>query len=329
MEVVAVSLLKIEKKSIFFVSTMFLLLLSLSSCGFFSALTPAQSSRNSDGPPQEKMDSNKIKDAVPRVEQKSRGGNSESYSVFGKKYRVLSSAKGFSERGEASWYGKKFHGRLTANGERYDMYEMTAAHKNLPLPTYVQVKNLENGRKIIVRVNDRGPFHGGRIIDLSYAAATKIGMLKKGVAKVEITAINAKSWRKQQSAKQQSAKQQPKPLAALAVAKVEAPVVLKDNITRRQIEPRALAADGKAYYLQVGAFKSLLAAQGLQNKVLTELKAETKQMLVVIHPTASEQPIYRVRLGPFASKQTSQQSLSELQQRSLLQSFGKIHTVSE
>ena len=102
----------------------------------------------------------------------------------------MSSNKGYKEKGEASWYGKKFHGRKTANGEIYDMYKMTAAHKTLQIPSYVKVRNLENGREIIVRVNDRGPFHGDRIIDLSYAAATKLDMLRKGTARVEVTALD-------------------------------------------------------------------------------------------------------------------------------------------
>ena len=113
-----------------------------------------------------------------------------SYVVFGKRYYPLESAINFRQRGIASWYGKKFHGRTTAYGEIYDMYEMTAAHKRLPLPTDVQVRNLENNRTIVVRVNDRGPFHGDRIIDLSFAAAEKLGMIEKGTAKVEIKTLS-------------------------------------------------------------------------------------------------------------------------------------------
>lgn len=129
-------------------------------------------------------------DAIPKVEVKSRGGNPRSYEVFGKTYYVLASSEGFTQRGTASWYGTKFHGNKTSNGETYDMYAMTAAHKSLPIPTYVEVRNLSNGKKIIVRVNDRGPFHDGRIIDLSYAAAAKLGTLTNGTSSVEIRAIN-------------------------------------------------------------------------------------------------------------------------------------------
>jgi rare lipoprotein A len=120
---------------------------------------------------------------------KSQLGNPSSYVVFGKRYRVLDSADGFVQRGVASWYGTKFHGRSTSSGEVYNMHAMTAAHKTLPIPVYVQVKNLDNGRSLVVRVNDRGPFVTGRIIDLSYAAAKKLGVDGPGTAKVEIRAV--------------------------------------------------------------------------------------------------------------------------------------------
>ena len=120
---------------------------------------------------------------------RSEQGNPSSYVVFGKRYRVLDSAEGFRQRGVASWYGTKFHGRKTSSGEVYNMHAMTAAHKTLPIPVYVHVKNLDNGRSIIVRVNDRGPFIDGRIIDLSYAAAKKLGVDGPGTADVEISAL--------------------------------------------------------------------------------------------------------------------------------------------
>ncbi|MEL0629398.1 septal ring lytic transglycosylase RlpA family protein [Psychromonas aquatilis] len=130
-----------------------------------------------------------VEDAVPRYEPYSRGGNKD-YRLRGVDYKVWRDITELTEKGGASWYGNKFHGHLTANGERYDMFEMTAAHKNLPLPSYVQVTNLENNKKVIVRVNDRGPFHEGRIIDLSYAAANKLGILAAGTGQVEIELIH-------------------------------------------------------------------------------------------------------------------------------------------
>lgn len=132
--------------------------------------------------------SHELEDAIPRAEPLSRGGN-KNYQVRGKNYQVLTSAKGFEQTGTASWYGKKFHGHLTSNGEIYNMYGMSAAHKNLPLPTYVKVTNTANNKSVIVRVNDRGPFHQNRVIDLSYSAAFKLDMLKTGTAQVRIQAI--------------------------------------------------------------------------------------------------------------------------------------------
>ena len=131
-----------------------------------------------------------IADAVPRVEPKAKLGNMDSYVVFGHRYRTKESSRGHVERGIASWYGKQFHGRKTSSGERYDMHQMTAAHKTLPLPSYVLVTNLDNGRQAIVKVNDRGPFHGDRVIDLSYAAATKLDVVRKGTARVEVRSID-------------------------------------------------------------------------------------------------------------------------------------------
>ena len=134
--------------------------------------------------------------AVPRPEARSKYGNGrdlgngEQYEVFNKTYTVMGSSANYQERGVASWYGKKFHGNLTSNREVYDMYEMTAAHKTLPLPTYVRVRNLRNDKRIVVRVNDRGPFVNNRIIDLSYAAAMKLDMIRDGTSLVEVTAIN-------------------------------------------------------------------------------------------------------------------------------------------
>jgi rare lipoprotein A len=122
--------------------------------------------------------------------QKSKYGNPSSYVVHGKRYYVLDSADGFVQRGIASWYGIKFHGRKTSSGEVYNMHDMTAAHKTLPLPVYVHVKNLDNGRSTVVRVNDRGPFISGRIIDLSYAAAKKLGVKGPGTANVEISVVS-------------------------------------------------------------------------------------------------------------------------------------------
>ena len=142
-----------------------------------------------DSGPAVAIDVSRLPEPVPRAEPRSRYGNRSPYTVLGKSYRVLDSAAGYRERGVASWYGAKFNGRATSSGELYDICQFTAAHKTLPLPSYVRVTNLDNGRQLIVRVNDRGPFHDGRVMDLSYAAAVRLGVDRTGTARVEIEAV--------------------------------------------------------------------------------------------------------------------------------------------
>lgn len=143
-----------------------------------------------DGPSDLNITAADVHDAVPEVEPLARYGNHSPYTVLGKTYTVLPTSKGYQESGIASWYGSKFHGRRTSSGEPYDMHLATAAHKSLPLPTYAEVTNLDNGRKMIVKINDRGPFHDDRIIDLSYAAAIKLGVDKTGTARIDVRAID-------------------------------------------------------------------------------------------------------------------------------------------
>ena len=146
-----------------------------------------------DGPPiggPSRAELLRVPDAVPSPEPRSRYGNPHTYVVFGQRYRTLPASRGYVERGIASWYGRKFHKRLTSSREPYDMFAMTAAHRSLPLPTYVRVTHLDNGASAVVRVNDRGPFHPGRIIDLSYAAAVKLGIADAGSGPVEVRAID-------------------------------------------------------------------------------------------------------------------------------------------
>ncbi|MGB5224975.1 MAG: septal ring lytic transglycosylase RlpA family protein [Arenicellales bacterium] len=172
------------------------LILMLAACSSSRTSTSTRPSANSskggyyldDGPPKDKVDLAKVKDAVPRSEPLSATGN-KTYVVFGKTYVPLKSNKGFRQKGTASWYGKKFHGKRTSSGEPYDMYKMTAAHTVLPIPSYAKVKNLENGRSVIVRVNDRGPFKHNRVMDLSYAAALKLDVVRSGTGRVEIISI--------------------------------------------------------------------------------------------------------------------------------------------
>jgi rare lipoprotein A len=146
-----------------------------------------------DGPSTLNLKASDVADATPKAEPMARYGNHSPYEVFGRKYHVLKSSEGYRERGTASWYGSKFHGRRTSSGEPYDMHLATAAHKSLPLPTYAEVTNLDNGRKVIVKINDRGPFKDDRLIDLSYGAALRLDMIATGTARVEVKAIDVGS----------------------------------------------------------------------------------------------------------------------------------------
>ena len=158
----------------------------LSGCGGQPTRSAYYKDDGPGGPPPYGLD--RIADARPRVEPLNRGAN-EPYVALGRKYVPYTSLKAYRQRGIATWYGRRFHGKRTASGERYDMYAMTAAHTILPIPSYARVTNLGNGRSIIVRINDRGPFHADRIIDLSYAAAYKLGYAAAGSARVEVEAI--------------------------------------------------------------------------------------------------------------------------------------------
>ncbi len=142
-----------------------------------------------DGPPDRWVDLNAIPEPVPQPVTRTAAGNPPHYSVDGVRYEVLKSSQGYKARGIASWYGRKFHGRPTSNGETFDMFAISAAHRTLPLPTYARVTNTHNGQSLVVRINDRGPFKEGRIIDLSYAAAAKLDIIRTGTAEVEVEAL--------------------------------------------------------------------------------------------------------------------------------------------
>lgn len=215
-------------------------------------------------------DLSNVPDAVPKNEPLSKYGNPRQYKVLGKNYYTLSSAEGYHEKGIASWYGTKFHGRRTSSGEIYDMYKMTAAHKTLPLPTYVEVTNLENGKKVIVKVNDRGPFHENRLIDLSYSAATKLGIIAKGTGLVEIRALTT-------------------PGKASVTQPVKAP--------SPEVTASVKSISSAEMFLQVGAFSSLSRAEQIKRKLQHEVTG-----VITITPFSSSQgTLYRVRIGPISN----------------------------
>lgn len=153
-------------------------------------LASCSTGKRKDGPPNFYVDETKIPNAVPKKEPLSKLGNMKSYRVFGQRYYTMKTSRNFVQVGTASWYGTQFHDKRTSSGEPYDMLAMTAAHKTLPLPTYLEVTNLRNKRKIVVKVNDRGPFASDRIIDLSYVAAKKLGMIGHGTTTVRLRAVH-------------------------------------------------------------------------------------------------------------------------------------------
>jgi rare lipoprotein A len=215
-----------------------------------------------------------VPDAVPKYERRTRAGNPPEYEVLGKNYKVLAESKGYQQRGIASWYGTKFHGRNTSNGEVYNMYAMTAAHKTLPIPSYVRVTNLSNSRSVVVRINDRGPFHANRIIDLSYTAAVKLGIQKTGTGRVEVTALE----------------------------------FVSPELAGQKTSQNAQTQDKASCYLQMGAFSRLANARQLQDR-LVSLQINGTRVLT----TGSQQlTLYKVQIGPFDSEQQAHEARKKL-----------------
>jgi rare lipoprotein A len=235
---------------------------------------------DTDGAPVRPPDVTRIPDPVPRAESRSSRGNPPFYEVMGRRYYVMDAADGYRERGVASWYGTKFHGRLTSSGEPYDMYAMTAAHKTLPLPTYVRVTHRGNGRSVIVRVNDRGPFIGDRIIDLSYAAAVRLGMHIDGTAEVEVEALEPESAQ-----------------AAPMVAAVSA-------------EAPTEQAPRPTVWLQVGAFSDEANAARLKDRLTGKGIAD----VTLLAEQRARHSIYRVRIGPLGAVDEAERMLDRVRE---------------
>jgi rare lipoprotein A len=242
--------------------------LLLSSCGSVRDSAPVNYTKQWD----------EIPDAVPVTVKRSKYGNPDSYTVLGGTYYVKDSAEGFKQKGIASWYGNKFHGRRTSSGEEYNMYAMTAAHKTLPIPVFVEVKNIDNGRTAIVRVNDRGPFHEGRIIDLSYAAATKLGVAQTGTANVSIRVVTSAADRKRRRSEEF----------------VESSVSESDKL-----------------YVQIAAFSTETNAQQHLKKLQDEGFFDVR-----LHTESKKgKKLYRVRIGPLPSEHVAKNVLSQLKEK--------------
>lgn len=240
---------------------------TFSGCGILSL--------DQDGAPDKVLDWESIPDAEPRVEPLSKTGNPTSYVVEGKRYFITMNTRDYSESGLASWYGTKFHGNLTSSGEPYDMYKMTAAHKSLPLPSYVSVTNLENEKQVIVKVNDRGPFVDGRIIDLSYAAAHKLGIVRNGTAKVAIKVIASptnNNGNGYSNLLKTSTKQFFVQLGAFS--EIENAEQFRKQLSLQSIEPSFIKSysdeDGELHKVQVGPLHNIRDLQVMESR-LTEL----------------------------------------------------------
>ena len=258
-------------------------------CGFLDSKREA---------PYRTLDPESISDVVPRAEPRSKYGNPPSYEVLGKRYYVMESSEGYVARGIASWYGKKFHGRRTSSGETYDMYRMTAAHKELPLPTYVQVRNLENGKSAIVKVNDRGPFHDDRIIDLSYAAAVKIGVHTAGTAMVEVRALepaDAGGGRRDAGRHGGAAPPPSKPVAKPA--------------REAAAEPPRDARREDRLFVQVGAYRDYRNARSIERRLND---SGISRVEIFWEEAGDDARLYKVQIGPLADRREAERMVDRL-----------------
>ena len=223
-----------------------------------------------DRAPTQIVDLSIIPEVIPQPINRTMAGNRSPYTVLGKSYQVLPTEEGYNESGVASWYGEKFHGHKTSNGEVFDMYQVSAAHKSLPIPSFLRVTNLDNNRSIVVRVNDRGPFHGDRVIDLSYAAALKLGYADRGTARVQLESIVASG--------------------AFRDRGVSATTSAAGNENLR-------VSSSSSKYLQVGAFSELSTAQEVSTKVeeITSLPVFIRTVNI-----SKSRTLHRVRVGPIS-----------------------------
>ncbi|HBS27546.1 MAG TPA: septal ring lytic transglycosylase RlpA family lipoprotein [Gammaproteobacteria bacterium] len=258
-----------------------------------------------------------IPEPVPVAEPRSKYGNPESYVERGQRYWVMPSSAGYVAEGKASWYGKKFDGKRTSSGETYNMYDMTAAHTTLPLPTYVQVTNLSNQRKVIVRVNDRGPFVKNRLIDLSYAAASKLDMVTEGTAAVEVKVLNPRDYQPQKIVEKPVAAVSATTPAPMSMPTKPVAVIETTGEVVYSTNEAELNADSVAQevFIQVGAYAKMESAEAVMVDVM-----EVQSNPVFIVPIESTIGVlHRVRVGPFQSDADAQAIYPGLQDRGYFQ----------
>ncbi len=262
-----------------------------------------------DAYPEDPPDVSEVPNAEPRREPLSRGGNRSPYEVWGKSYEVLADASGYVREGKASWYGEKFHGYATSNGEIYDMYTMSAAHRSLPLPSFARVTSQDNGRSVIVRVNDRGPFHSEREIDLSYAAAARLGILDRGTGRVRVEAIDVDQWLADSG---NSAQPPAQPAARVASSVVPATTEVAAAASSSANAAGERNAEG-GVFLQVAALGSAESARALKARLESELSRPVR--------VASAIGTHRVQVGPLSPVEQADPVRDQLRRAGFAQAF--------
>lgn len=255
-----------------------------------------------------------LPDVVPQIEPIRQGGPNKPYVVLGQSYEPLQGDVEWSETGGASWYGNKFHGRRTASGELYSMFGLTAAHKTLPIPSYVRVRNVRNGKEVIVRVNDRGPFISGRVIDLSYAAAIKLDIAATGVGQVEIARltfddIRSGAWQRGTVLDPDPTQQATRPLQGDGLTQAS-----PDGASDKAPSARAHTPAARGFWVQLAALSRRDGVDKLQQRIADQLTG-LLPLLAVFH----ESPHYKLQAGPFASKQEAQQAARQVREALQLQ----------
>lgn len=260
----------------------------------------ATPSQRDGAPAQAPADLATLPDPVPRIEPIRKGGPNKPYEVLGQSYEPIAEDVPWREQGLASWYGTKFHGRRTASGELFSMYGLTAAHRTLPIPSYARVRHLKTGKSIIVRINDRGPFHASRVIDLSYAAAVKLGMASAGNAQVEVTRLTFDDIRR--GVWGSGTEQADAEVAEVAAVSTPAALV-PERVSVASVPPslppsRAYTPAQRGFYVQLAALRQREGVDRLQQRVSNEL-ADLLPMLAVFH----EASLYKLKVGPYATRQ--------------------------
>ncbi|CAM8662394.1 RlpA Lipoproteins [Oxalobacteraceae bacterium] len=244
-------------------------------------------------------------DAEPRIEPYAKGP-SRPYTIFDQTYVPITDNRPFVQRGIGSWYGKKFHGQRTASGEIYDMYKMTAAHTTLPIPCYARVTNLRNGKQVIVRINDRGPFHSSRIIDLSYTAALKLGYVQNGSSELEVERLRPEEIKRMQALRRADDSLAAKPVAADEIDAIVRPVNAPAS--------SAVAVEAGGFFLQFGAFSQAHNAASLRERLLSTWPENLPRPELV-----QSQGLYRLHSGPFNTRELADRAAQALKSSAQLQ----------